>query len=65
MKPIIVVLFQTNGMVEWKSAGWADNEKLMGKAQRAIHRGKDPGQVTDLLRKAGFIVVEEVPINEA
>jgi len=58
MKPIIVVLFQTNGMVEWRSAGWADNEKLMKKASQAIHKGKDPGEVVDLLRR-DFVVVEE------
>jgi len=58
MKPIIVVNFD-NEVVEWRSAGWADNEKLMAKAKRAINKGKDPGEVVDKLRKAGFAVVEE------
>lgn len=59
MAPIIMVSFTDEGVV-WRSSGWGENEKLMKKAKSAINRGKDPGEVCDLLRKAGFIVVEEM-----
>ena len=59
MKPIIVISFDYDE-VKWKSAGWGSDAKLMKKAKQAINRGETPGEVVDLLRKAGFMVVEEV-----
>jgi len=57
MKPVIVIRFFDNAAT-WNSVGWGDDEKLMVKAKRAINKGKDPGEVMDKLRRAGFAVIE-------
>lgn len=59
-QPKILVLSETDSSdFFWMSNGWASDVGLMDKAHQCVVDGKNPGEVIDLLRKAGFDVVIE------
>lgn len=59
-KPRLIVLSDTTETdFRWMSDGWGDDDVLMDRARNCIRKGKDPQEVTVLLKEAGFDVVFE------